>query len=92
MTARALLLCLLCSAAPLAAQTTVPAALETAKKDLDAALGSLSRTRGEIAGEKPALAGEFGTVELELGEKRRLVRIARMSREDREQALRELIA
>lgn len=90
MNARALLLFLLCSAAPLAGQTTVPAALETAKKDLESALSSLSRTRNAITAEKPGLAGEFGKVELELGEKRRLVRIARMSREDREQAMREL--
>lgn len=77
-------------ALPLAAQVELGEALAGAKEDLEGALGALEEARAAIAAEKPELSREFQAVELELGEKRRLVRIARMSREDREQALREL--
>lgn len=73
-----------------ASGTTVPEALETAKKDLASALESLAKAREEIAAEKPELSKNFEEVGLELREKRRLVRIARMAKEDRELALREL--
>ena len=72
------------------AQTSVPAALKQAEKDLDKALSQLENTRTKIAGEKPELAGEYEEVSLELREKRRLARIARMTREDRDLAMREL--
>jgi biopolymer transport protein ExbB len=78
------------SLAPLGAQTSLSAALERARQDVSAALADLSAVRGEIAAEKPPLAAAFQEVELELAEKRRLVRIARMSREDREQEMRQL--
>lgn len=73
-----------------AAEVTVPQALEKAKKDLTAALADLENVRGEIAGEKPELARDFGTVEQELAEKRRQVRIARTAVADRELALRQI--
>ncbi|MFM2198339.1 MAG: hypothetical protein RLZZ505_1771 [Verrucomicrobiota bacterium] len=75
---------------PLAAQTEVPAALEKAKTDLTAALAGLEKTRAAIAAEKPAIAADFAKTELELREKRRLVRIARLSKEDRAEELRQL--
>jgi biopolymer transport protein ExbB len=75
---------------PLAAQTEVPAALEKAKTDLTATLADLEKTRAAIAAEKPALSAEFAKAELELREKRRLVRIARLSKEDRAEELRQL--
>jgi len=78
------------AAAPLQAQTTVPAALEKAKTELTTALSSLEKTRASIAGEKPAISADFQKAELELQEKRRLVRIARLSKEDRAQELRQL--
>lgn len=68
----------------------VDEALQSAKTDLRQALGELETVRGEIAAERPELSADFEELELELREKRRLARIARMSREDREQALREL--
>lgn len=76
---------------PLAAQTEVPAALETAKTDLTAALSTLEKTRAAIAAEKPELSQDFAKTELELREKRRLVRIARQSKEDRAEELRQLL-
>lgn len=72
------------------AQTTIPAALEKAKTDVTAALSSLEKTRTAIAAEKPALAADFEKTEQELREKRRLVRIARLSKDDRAQELRQL--
>lgn len=75
---------------PLAAQTEVPAALEKAKTDLTAALSGLEKTRTAIASEKPTLSADFAKTELELREKRRLVRIARQSKEDRAEELRQL--
>lgn len=75
---------------PLQAQTSVPDALKRAKEDLASALSGLEEARKEIASEKPDLAKEFEVVGLELREQRRLVRIARMSRGDREMAMREL--
>jgi len=76
--------------APLAAQTEVPAALEKAKADLTSTLSVLEKTRAAIAAEKPALSADFAKAELELREKRRLVRIARLSKEDRAEELRQL--
>jgi biopolymer transport protein ExbB len=76
--------------ANLRAETTVPAALETAKEDLSTAVSALEKTRATIAAEKPAIAEEFNKTELELREKRRLARIARLSREDRAEELRQL--
>ena len=81
-----LILCI----SPLAAQTTVPEALTKAKSDLTTALSSLEKTRTQIATEKPSLSAEFEKTELELREKRRLVRIARLSKDDRAQELRQL--
>lgn len=75
---------------PLAAQSEVPAALDKAKTDLTAALSGLEKTRAAIAAEKPALSTDFAKTELELREKRRLVRIARLSKEDRAEELRQL--
>ena len=74
----------------LSAETSVPKALKKAQEDLKVSLAALEKTREKIAEEKPALAKEFEEVGLELREKRRLVRIARMSREDREMEMREL--
>lgn len=75
---------------PLTAQTEVPAALEKAKADLTKALSDLEKTRATISAEKPALSTDFAKNELELREKRRLVRIARLSKEDRAEELRQL--
>ena len=71
-------------------ETTVPAALGTAKTDLATALSTLEKTRAAIAAEKPALSAGFQKAEQELREKRRLVRIARLSKEDRAEELRQL--
>jgi len=75
---------------PLGAQTTVPAALGKSRTDLTATLSSLEKSRTAIAAEKPALSAEFVKTEMQLGEKRRLVRIARLSKDDRAQELRQL--
>ncbi len=72
------------------AQTSVPAALKEAEKDLQSALAKLEDLRTKISAEKPALAKEYEEVAVTLREKRRLARIARMSQEDREMAMREL--
>ena len=66
------------------------AALEGAKSDLKEALESLTEVRETIAEEKPPLAKEFAELELELQQQRRLVRIARTSREDREMEMQEI--
>lgn len=71
---------------------TVEEALEAANKDREGAQQRLVEVRGQIAAEKPGLAEEFATVELELREKRRLVRVARQAIGDREAAWRELEA
>jgi len=81
---------LVCAASATAQEVRVPAALERAKSDLSAALGELTSTREAIAAEKPQLSTAFATSELELREKRRLVRIARMGKDDREQEMRQL--
>ena len=73
-----------------AGEVSVPDALKKAQEDLKGSLAVLEETRSKIAAEKPELAKEFEEVGLELREKRRLARIARMSREDREMAMREL--
>ena len=78
--------------ASLHAETTIPQALGKARSDLAAALSSLEETRAKIAGEKPSISAEFEKTELELREKRRLVRIARLSQQDRTQELRQLRA
>jgi biopolymer transport protein ExbB len=86
------LLFLFLAAAPLGAQTTVPEALEKAKSDLTTALSGLEKTRTAIAAERPKLSADFEKTEQELREKRRLVRIARLSKEDRAEELRQLQA
>lgn len=78
------------SAASLQAQTEIPAALKQAEADLKQALADLEKTRQAIASEKPKLTADFRKTEQELLEKRRLVRIARLSKEDRAQELRQL--
>lgn len=77
---------------PLPAQTEVPAALEKAKTDLSSALSGIEKARAAIAAEKPPLSEDFAKTELELRDKRRLVRIARLSKEDRAEELRQLRA
>lgn len=72
------------------AQAEMDEALETARQDLKASLEKLAGARQAIAEEKPPLAKEFEAVELELRQKRRLVRIARMTREDRQMEMQEL--
>ena len=76
--------------AALKAQTTVPEALEKAKTDLTTALSELEETRAAVAAEKPELSAEFEKAEQELREKRRLVRIARLSKDDRAEELRQM--
>ncbi len=78
------------TAASAGAQTTVPQALAEARSDLERSLSSLETTRRRIAAEKPEFLAEFRKTEQELQEKRRLARIARMSREDRVLELRQL--
>ncbi len=80
----------LLAATPLAAQTTLPQALKQAESDLAQALSTLEKTRQQIASEKPKITADFRKTEQELLEKRRLARIARMSREDRMIELRQL--
>jgi len=72
------------------APATVPAALEKAKTELKTTLTTLDQARETIAKEKPSLASAFAETELELRDKRRRIRIARMSREDRETEMRQL--
>lgn len=74
----------------LAAQTTVEKALVEAKADLALALSGLEKERAVITAEKPKMSADFQKIEAELAKKRRLVRIARQGKEDREMALREL--
>ena len=75
---------------PLGAQTTVPEALTKAKTDLTTSLSALEKTRTQIASEKPTLSAEFEKTEQDLREKRRLIRIARLSEDDQAQELRQL--
>jgi biopolymer transport protein ExbB len=75
--------------AALNAQTTVPEALAKAKSDLATALSGLEKTRAAIAAEKPKLSADFEKTAQELREKRRLVRIARLSKDDRAEELRQ---
>ncbi len=77
-------------AASLQAQTEIPAALKQAEADLKQALSDLEKTRQAIAAEKPKITADFRETEHDLLEKRRLVRIARLSKEDRAQELRQL--
>ncbi|MBJ06628.1 MAG: hypothetical protein CMO40_05835 [Verrucomicrobiaceae bacterium] len=67
----------------LAGPNPVPEALARAKDDLAANQKKLASVRDEIGRERPEVAREFAEVEKKLREKRRLARIARMSREDR---------
>lgn len=78
--------------APLQAEETISSALKTAQKDLTTTLSALEKTRTDISSEKPALTEDFQKIEQELLEKRRLVRIARLSEADRAQELRQLQA
>jgi biopolymer transport protein ExbB len=81
---------ILALAAPLCAQTTVPQALEKTQSDLKTSLESLEKTRAAISAEKPSISASFAKTELELREKRRLIRIARLSSQDRVALLRQL--
>ncbi len=83
---------LLFAAPALLAQTPVtPAtALAKAKTDLTSSLAELDQVRKDIASDSPELAKSFAETELELREKRRLARIARMTRQDREMEIRQL--
>ncbi|MFN5579962.1 MAG: MotA/TolQ/ExbB proton channel family protein [Akkermansiaceae bacterium] len=74
----------------LQAQNEIPAALKHPENDLKQAIADLEKTRQAIATEKPKLTEDFRKIEKELLEKRRLVRIARLSKEDRAQELRQL--
>lgn len=74
----------------LQAQNEIPAALKQAEADLKQAIADLEKTRQAIATEKPKLTEDFRKIEQDLLEKRRLVRIARLSKEDRAQELRQL--
>lgn len=74
------------------AETSVPEALGKAKQDLAEAIATLEETRETISSEKPALSTGFQKIEAELLEKRRLVRIARQSSEDRAEEIRQLKA
>lgn len=73
-----------------AEEVSVEDALEQARQDLATAVEGLATAREKIAEEKPGLAREFEEVGVELREKRRLTRIARMGKEDREAAIRNL--
>ena len=64
--------------------------LTSIEKDLQKAQRNLAAERAIIAEEKPELAKSFDTVRAELIEKRRKVRIARMSVADREVLFKEL--
>ncbi|MFN9409598.1 MAG: hypothetical protein ACK57Z_01710, partial [Akkermansiaceae bacterium] len=74
----------------LQAQNEIPAALKQAENDLKQAIADLEKTRQAIATEKPKLTEDFRKIEKDLLEKRRLVRIARLSKDDRAQELRQL--
>jgi biopolymer transport protein ExbB len=87
---RTILVIIILLSMPVGAQTPVPEALQRAEADLVSALAELEAVRGKIAKEKPAAAREFRMTELELKEKRRLVRIARMGRDDRAEVLQNL--
>ena len=82
------LLALLISAGELHAQDEVAKALKQTRADLEAAIARLDKTRAAIAAERPKFYGEFNEVEQQLGEKRRLLRIARMGEEDRQREMR----
>lgn len=69
---------------------SISTALEKARAERTTAVESLDAARAKISEEKPTLAREFAEVELELREKRRLVRIARTSQADRDAEIRQL--
>lgn len=75
---------------PLSAEVTVSQALKNSEAELKLALERLTNVRELVAEEKIPIAAEFEAVNLELREKRRLARIARMTKEDREQRLGQL--
>lgn len=82
---------LLALLAPVAfAQTDLSVALEKARTDSQTALQELKSLRETIAKERPEIAKEFGEVELELRNKRRLARIARLSQQDHEIEMRQI--
>jgi biopolymer transport protein ExbB len=87
---RRCLLALVLGVTSLQAQNEIPAALKKAENDLKQAIADLEKTRQAIATEKPKLTENFRKIEQDLLEKRRLVRIARLSKEDRAQELRQL--
>jgi biopolymer transport protein ExbB len=60
------------------------------QKDLKSAQDRLTKQREAIAAEKPTIAKSFDETRASLLEKRRIVRIARMSKSDRETLLKEL--
>jgi len=69
---------------------SIAAALEQARAERTAAVEALDLVRVRLSEEKPLLAREFAEVELELRDKRRLVRIARTSQADRDAEIRQL--
>ncbi|MFD2255832.1 MotA/TolQ/ExbB proton channel family protein [Luteolibacter algae] len=85
-------LILLLASGPSHAETSIEDALKEAKSDLNSTLATLEKTRTEIAAEKPELSAVFQKIEQELREKRRLARIARLSKDDRAMELRQLQA
>jgi biopolymer transport protein ExbB len=77
--------------APLLAQDEpLSSALKKAKDDLNSALVNLEKSRQSISAEKPKLSADFHQIESTLGDKRRLARIARLTKEDRAEELRQL--
>lgn len=74
---------------PASGQKSVANALSETEQDLTKARQELTTVREQISLEKPEKSRAFDQSELELLEKRRLVRIARMSRQDRDLAERE---
>lgn len=65
-------------------------ALKQATDERSRALADLDSVRKKIAGEKPKMAADFAKLELELGQKRRWLRIARTSQSDRDAEVRQL--
>ena len=74
------------------AEITPEKALDQARTDLKSAISKLEKTRELIANEKPSISADFVETETELSEKRRLVRIARQSAQDRAEEIRQLKA
>ncbi|MBK1790151.1 MotA/TolQ/ExbB proton channel family protein [Persicirhabdus sediminis] len=72
------------------AATSLFAENDSIKQDLKLAIEKLSEQRAEIAQEKPQLAKAFENTKADLLERRRQVRLARMTEADRESLLKEL--